>query len=137
MHQMINYGFKILIMTTLFAVLQSCNLVNPSTSIKGSHVMKQGEASYYADKFQGKSTASGEKYNKRKFTAAHRTLPFGTMVQVTNLKNGKTVTVKINDRGPYKKSRIIDLSRAAARQIGLIKLGVTQVKISYQNPDDQ
>lgn len=100
-------------------------------------ITKKGEASYYANKFHGRPTASGEKYNKNKFTAAHRTLPFGTMVEVTNLTNGKSVTVKINDRGPHKKSRIIDLSRAAAEQIDLIKAGIAQVEIRYEKPENQ
>jgi rare lipoprotein A len=88
-----------------------------------------GEASYYANKFHGRRTASGERYDRTKLTAAHRTLPFGTMVRVTNLRNNKSVTVRINDRGPQKKSRIIDLSAAAARQIGMIAEGVAKVGI--------
>ncbi len=88
-----------------------------------------GEASYYADKFNGRTTASGEKFSNSKLTAAHRTLPFGTMVRVTYLKTGKSVTVRINDRGPQKKSRIIDLSRKAADQIGMTRDGVGQVRV--------
>lgn len=88
-----------------------------------------GEASYYANKFHGRKTASGERYDRTKFTAAHRTLPFGTMVKVTNLKNNLTVTVRVNDRGPQKKSRIIDLSAAAAKEIRMISDGVARVGI--------
>ncbi|MEO1449597.1 MAG: septal ring lytic transglycosylase RlpA family protein, partial [Bacteroidota bacterium] len=91
---------------------------------------ERGEASYYSDKYHLKNkTASGEYYDKTKFTAAHRTLPFGTMVRVTSLKNGKVVDVRVNDRGPFIATRIIDLSRAAAQQIDLIRDGVAQVKI--------
>lgn len=89
-----------------------------------------GIASYYAKKFNGRRTANGEIYSDNKLTAAHRTLPFGTRLEVTNLRNGKTVQVRINDRGPYSKGRIIDLSKSAARQIGLISAGVGKVRIT-------
>ncbi|NOZ62072.1 MAG: septal ring lytic transglycosylase RlpA family protein [Calditrichaeota bacterium] len=90
---------------------------------------QQGKASYYADSFKGNKTANGEIYDPKKFTAAHRTLPFGTRVRVTNLFNDKSVVVRINDRGPFIKSRIIDLSRAAAEQLGIIDSGVAEVLI--------
>src|ERR1041384_7084097 len=77
-----------------------------------------GKASFYADKFEGAMTASGEKYKHSKKTGAHKTLPFGTKVRVTNLENNKTVDVVINDRGPYVEGRIIDLSRSAAEELG-------------------
>lgn len=88
-----------------------------------------GKASYYSNYFHNRKTASGERYCKDSFTAAHRTLPFGTRVKVTNLDNGEDVVVRISDRGPYSKNRIIDLSYAAAKKIGLIKTGVAKVKI--------
>ena len=89
-----------------------------------------GEASYYADKFHGRRTASGQRYDRSKLTAAHRTLPFGTMVRVTNLKNKLSVTVRINDRGPQKRSRIIDISDgAAAKEIDMISDGIVNVGI--------
>jgi peptidoglycan lytic transglycosylase len=88
-----------------------------------------GEASYYADKFNGRKTASGQRYSHRKLTAAHRTLPFGSMVKVTNLNNRRRVTVRINDRGPWKRGRIIDLSRAAAEKLDMIRAGVARVRI--------
>jgi rare lipoprotein A len=90
---------------------------------------EKGQASYYGEDFHGKKTASGETYDMKDFTAAHRTLPFGTKVKVTNLKNNKTVIVRINDRGPFKPGRIIDLSKAAAEKIDLIKYGVVDVII--------
>lgn len=99
------------------------------TTTKTKGKVEKGEASYYADKFHGRPTASGEKYNKKAFTAAHKTLPFGTKVRVTNLKNNKSVDVIINDRGPFKAGRIIDLSRAAAEKIGLINDGVAKVTV--------
>ncbi len=88
-----------------------------------------GMASWYGDKEHNRKTASGERFNKYAYTAAHRSLPFGTMTRVTNLKNGKDVVVKINDRGPFIRGRVIDLSYAAAKSIGLVRSGVTKVKV--------
>jgi rare lipoprotein A len=85
-----------------------------------------GFASYYKS---GRRTASGERFNPQDFTAAHRTLPFGTRVLVTNLGNGKSVIVRINDRGPFIRSRVIDLSLGAAKLVGLTRSGVTRVKV--------
>ncbi len=90
---------------------------------------KKGKASYYADKFEGRKTASGEVYKSKKLTAAHKTLPFGTKVKVTNLANNKSVIVIINDRGPFTKGRIIDLSKSAAQKIDGIRDGIMDVKI--------
>ena len=91
--------------------------------------VQEGEASYYADALHGNKTASGVPYDKNAMTAAHRTLPFGTKVKVTYLKTGKSVEVVINDRGPHVKGRIIDLSRAAARVLGLIEDGHGEVRL--------
>ncbi len=89
-----------------------------------------GNASYYGRKFHGRRTASGEAFDMRAMTAAHRTLPFGTLVQVTNPRNGKSVTVRINDRGPFHGNRVIDVSRAAAEQLGLIQRGHGRVELA-------
>lgn len=86
-----------------------------------------GVASYYADDFNGRRTASGELYDMNDLTAAHRTLPFGTKVKVTNLDTGRSVVVRINDRGPFKDDRVIDLSLGAAKQLGLIAMGTGRV----------
>ena len=94
-----------------------------------------GMASFYSDKFEGKQTASGEIYKASKMTAAHRTLPFGTKVNVTNLTNNRSVTVTVNDRGPFVKDRIIDLSRAAAVKLDYIDQGVTRVQIEPLKKD--
>lgn len=94
---------------------------------------REGVASYYGKEFKGRKTASGERYSDRKFTAAHRMLPFGTMVRVTNLYNGKSVIVRVNDRGPFKKDRIIDLSLAAASAIGIVGVGTGRVRIEIVN----
>jgi rare lipoprotein A len=88
-----------------------------------------GQASWYGSAHHGKRTASGSIYDQTKLTAAHRTLPFGTRVMVTNASNGKSVEVEITDRGPYAGSRIIDLSRAAAQALGMIESGVATVRL--------
>lgn len=88
-----------------------------------------GKAGYYADSLHGRKTASGEKYDKYEFTCAHKTLAYGTKVKVTRLDNKKSVVVRVNDRGPYVEGYVTDISRAAAEAIGLIKDGVTRVKL--------
>lgn len=94
-----------------------------------------GKATYYAQKFAGRSTASGEKFKPNKYTAAHRSLPFGTKVKVTNMANHKSVVVRINDRGPFTKDRIIDLSPIAAKKLQFIRQGVARVKIKVVDND--
>ena len=88
-----------------------------------------GSASWYGGKFHGRKTANGERYNQNALTAAHKTLPFGTKVRVTNETNGKSVVVRINDRGPFVGKRVIDLSRAAANAVGMVQRGVARVKV--------
>src|SRR5262245_11314731 len=95
-------------------------------------ITETGKGSYYADKFEGRPTASGEKFDQDKMTAAHRTLPFGTKVKVTNQANGRSVTVTVNDRGPFAAGRIIDVSKKAANKLGMVNAGVANVKISYK-----
>jgi rare lipoprotein A len=90
---------------------------------------ERGMASYYSDQFHGAPTASGEIYNMNELTAAHPTLPFGSKVVVRNLKNGKSVEVRINDRGPFKGDRIIDLSKAAAIALDMVADGIAEVEI--------
>lgn len=94
-----------------------------------------GIASYYGDEFQGRTTANGEKFDQNKFTAAHKTLPFDTKVKVTHLSNGKSVVVRINDRGPFVKGRIIDLSKVAAQEIGLTVDGTAKVEVQKVSDD--
>jgi len=94
---------------------------------------KTGLATYYHRRFEGRRTTSGQKYRARKLTAAHLTLPFGTIVTVTNLANGKSVDVEINDRGPYGKRYIIDVSESAAKELGFYKKGQSKVSITYDN----
>ncbi|HDP54582.1 MAG TPA: septal ring lytic transglycosylase RlpA family protein [Bacteroidetes bacterium] len=91
--------------------------------------VQEGKASFYADKFEGRTTASGERYSHSKSTCAHLSLPFGTLVRVTNLTNNKSVVVRVNDRGPFVPNRIIDLSRSAAEKLDFIKAGIADVRI--------
>ena len=98
--------------------------------------IQTGKASFYADKFEGVYTASGEKYRHNKLTGAHKTLPFGTKVRVTNLSNNQSVDVVINDRGPYVEDRIIDLSKSAAEQLGFVNQGLAEVKLEVIDPGD-
>jgi rare lipoprotein A len=98
--------------------------------------VQTGKASFYADKFEGVQTASGEKYKRKKLTAAHKSLPFGTKVRITNLANNNTVEVIINDRGPYVEGRIVDLSKAAAEKLGFINQGIAEVKLEVIDPGD-
>ncbi|SEW11204.1 septal ring lytic transglycosylase RlpA family protein [Chitinophaga arvensicola] len=95
-------------------------------------ITESGKASYYANSFDGKRTASGETFHQRSLTAAHKTLPFGTRVTVTNIANGKSVKVRINDRGPFVAGRIIDLSSKAASKIGMLNTGVANVEVKYK-----
>jgi len=88
-----------------------------------------GMASYYGHQHHGQRTASGERFDMHEMTAAHRTLPFGTRVRVTNLENGRSVVVRINDRGPWKKGRVVDLSYDAARELHMVGAGTTRVRV--------
>ncbi|MBU7580265.1 MAG: septal ring lytic transglycosylase RlpA family protein [Porphyrobacter sp.] len=102
----------------------------PSPSAPQEAALGRGNASYYAAKFQGRRTASGERFDNDDLTAAHRTLPFGSLVRVTNPANGKSVVVRINDRGPFSAGRTIDVSRAAAVELGMIARGHAAVELA-------
>jgi len=100
-----------------------------AASKESSLLMTQGIASYYADEFHGRKTANGETYDMFDLTAAHRSLPFGTTLRVTNLDNQQSVVVRINDRGPFKMERIIDISLAAATQLQMMGVGIARVQL--------
>ncbi len=104
-------------------------LVSNYAQSEGSTVTESGIAAYYSNVFQGRKTASGQRYDKNKLTAAHRTYPFGTQLKVTNQENGKSIEVKVNDRGPTTPGRIIDLSRRAAKELGYLKKGLADVTL--------
>ena len=116
--------------TKYYLLVASC-LVGLLSSCGGSKsaFSQSGQASYYADKFAGRPTASGTPYRPGKLTAAHNTLPFGTKIKVTNTRTGRSVNVTVNDRGPHVKGRIVDLSKKAARKIGLTEVGVAPVQL--------
>lgn len=91
--------------------------------------LPEGPASYYGNELAGRPTASGERFDPGRLTAAHRTLPFGTRLRVTNLRNGQSVVVRVNDRGPFSGNRVLDLSQEAARQIGMLRQGTARVRM--------
>lgn len=113
----------------LFVIAMLYGCAPHYTTKRPIHYKDKGEASWYGPGFSGRKTASGERYNQNSLTAAHRSLPFGTTVRVTALDSGKSVIVRINDRGPYSGGRIIDLSKAAAREIGMIGAGTAEVEL--------
>ncbi len=118
----------ILVIIMMISTLGIYSFTNNTLNAK-----KTSYASFYHDKFNGRKTASGEIFDNSKFTAANRTLPFGTKVKVTNLKNGKEVIVRINDRGPFHASRVLDITKAAFSEIGNTDLGT--IPVSYEIVD--
>ncbi|HYM21478.1 MAG TPA: septal ring lytic transglycosylase RlpA family protein [Candidatus Kapabacteria bacterium] len=116
--------FIIAVLLSAAVALSSC-----SSPVVKAGATQEGLASFYGKEFNGRKTSSGEIFDMYKMTAAHRTYPFGTIVRVTNLKDGSQVDVKVNDRGPVKPERIIDLSYSAAKSIGLDKLGLVRVRL--------
>src|SRR5215207_8008990 len=110
------------------AVVLGCALGAIPAAAKDTKPIQTGAASWYGPGFHGKKTANGERFNTNALTAAHKTLPFGTKLQVTNERTGKSVVVRINDRGPYAHGRVIDLSKAAAQAVGIE--GVGQVTLA-------
>ena len=113
----------------LVASVLVCATTGP---LAGGRAEEVGTASYYGRELNGRRTASGEVFDMNELTAAHRTLPFGTRVRVTNLKNGRHTVVRINDRGPFRRGRIIDLSYAAARKLGFVGRGLAKVRIAVE-----
>lgn len=127
----LNKALALVISVLVITSLVACGTKPPVREIPPYKTT--GLASYYGKKFHGRRTASGERFDMHAMTAAHRDIKFGTRVRVTNLKNKRSVTVRINDRGPFARGRIIDLSYAAAKKIGMIRDGVVQVKIKVVN----
>lgn len=118
---------------TVFFIIIFFSSCKDKENIQAKYVLSQkGEASWYGPGFNGKKTANGEVFDMNKYTAAHKTLKFGTVVRVTNLRNSKQVEVTINDRGPASPKRIIDLSKRAAQEIGMIESGVEKVTIEIK-----
>lgn len=121
----------------LAVTLSACSAI-PEQSIAKSPAAKpigyakaqSGKASWYGPGFQGRKTANGERFNMNAYSAAHRTLAFGTKICVHNLKNGKGVTVRVNDRGPFVRGRVVDVSRQAARTLGMVRSGTAPVRVT-------
>ena len=111
------------------AAVQAKPAVVDALEIESFKHLGEGEASYYGNELAGNRTASGERFNPRALTAAHRTLPLGSKLRVTNKANGKSVIVRINDRGPFAKARLIDLSYAAAQELNMVRAGTGKVRI--------
>src|SRR4051794_4323827 len=107
----------------LAAVVLGCTLGAVSAAAGETKPIQTGAASWYGPGFHGKRTANGETFNTHALTAAHKTLPFGTQLRVTNERTGRSVVVRINDRGPYARGRVIDLSKAAAQPVGILGVG--------------
>lgn len=143
-HDPSNSSFAYLFLLSIIFFISSCGTLSrtpnqepkpppafdfPAKDAKGRKI-EAGRASWYGPKFHGKLTANGEQYDMHQLTAAHRTLPFNSIVKVQNLDNGKEVMVRINDRGPFAKNRIIDLSKRAAREIGMIGNGTARVSLT-------
>lgn len=129
-----------ILLVVLLLIASSCGVIRRSSppELSGSgRIIGNGIASWYGPNFHGKLTANGERYNMNDYTAAHKTLPFNTMVRVDNVENGKSVVVRINDRGPYIDNRIIDLSRKAAREIDMIGSGTVSVRLSVMREGDR
>jgi peptidoglycan lytic transglycosylase len=118
-----------LILVCIALVFSGCSGMTKRIDTTGSGYKETGKASFYAMKFQSRKTASGEIFDQSASTAAHKKLPFGTKVKITNVRNGKSVIVRINDRGPFVRGRIIDLSRSAFSKIGNTRAGVIDVKL--------
>ena len=124
------------LLLTVSAVAQEVEVTdNPIADIVDETEIGGGMASYYGNELAGNRTASGERFDPGQLTAAHRSLPFGSMVRVTNTSNGDSVVVRINDRGPFAHGRVIDVSTAAAREIGMHRSGTARVKLALLNDD--
>ncbi len=123
------YSIKCLKALCVMTLLSLALIVFCCGEAQARKAVKQfsGKVSWYGKKFHGRKTASGEKFDMNDLTCAHRTLPFGTKILIENPKNGKSVVVKVNDRGPYAKGRVIDLSRGAAKKLGTLLGGVAYV----------
>ena len=124
------------LLLTVSAAAQEVEVTdNPIADIVDETEIGGGMASYYGNELAGNRTASGERFDPAQLTAAHRSLPFGSLVRVTNTSNGDSVVVRINDRGPFTHGRVIDVSTAAAREIGMHRSGTARVKLALLSDD--
>ena len=124
----------IIVIVLIFCAVANSQLYIFNSTLLNAQGVQKGKASYYSKKFSGRQTASGERLHHDSLTCAHRTYPFGTLLKVTNPANGKEVIVRVTDRGPYVKGRIIDLSVRAARELGIIAQGIAPVTVERYDP---
>ena len=132
------FTFLFFVLTGVFSVqaqVEELEIENNYTVIDSTFLIQEGVASYYGTRFHLRKTANGEVYNMEHLTAAHKNLPFGTMLRVVNLKNEKAVWVRVNDRLPPNSKRVVDLSKGAARELGMIRDGVVRVRLEV--PDQE
>ena len=127
------FGFAVLALAATGCA--STKASRPATAAPAPGTRIVGFASWYGRRHQGRATASGEIFDINKLTAAHRTMPFGTRLRVTNVENGRSVVVRVNDRGPWVNDRVLDVSQAAAKSLGITGDGVTKVEIVVLGPD--
>jgi rare lipoprotein A len=128
---MVDQAFRVaaVVLAVLTTAVACVGHSQPTTEAHKGRYVETGIASWYGRPYHGRKTASGERYDMREMTAAHKTLPFGAKVKVTDLETGRSIKVRITDRGPFVEGRIIDLSRKAAKQLGMYKRGITRVRI--------
>lgn len=133
LHPPTRYFFLVVLLgITLVSCSRKMHDASSALPGHGRIVKETGVASYYGDEFDGRPTANGETFRQNRLTAAHRTLPFGTTILVKNLSNGKTVQLRVNDRGPFVKGRIVDVSREAARRLDMLVQGIVNVELYYR-----
>lgn len=132
---MLSYSSNTLDLKYFLPILFAAATLHSNILLAQQDFITVGMASFYHDKFEGRKTASGEVFKQSKMTCAHRSLPFGTMLKVTNLENNLSVIVKVNDRGPYSKSRIIDVTKAAARKLDFVNSGHVKVQLELYIDD--
>ena len=137
MNPFFSTGYKLLLVSLTVLFISSCGISRTAVTSEGKEVLSEGIASWSGPNFHGKQTANGEMFNMNDLTAAHRTLPFNTVLLVENLDNGRTVVVRINDRGPYVGNRVIDLSRKAAEEIDMINSGTATVNLYLVDEGDR
>ena len=123
------YMLILLLLTSLTGLAACAGSTRDPAEVGGVSSQETGLASYYGHQYHGRTTANGETYDENKLTAAHRTLPFGTRVRVTNLENGKSVLLRVNDRGPFVDGRIIDVSWQAAQDLDFVQEGVVKARV--------
>jgi len=126
-YRLVGFSLAVLALAAAGCASTKPTRATPASAAPGTRIV--GLASWYGQRHQGRATASGEAFDMNKLTAAHRTMPFGTRLRVTNVENGRSVVVRVNDRGPWVNDRVLDVSQAAAKALGMVGDGVTKVEV--------